>query len=60
MCASQWVLIRPRGAMKAKAGLDAGRVEIPSPTSGGRTNDPSCPIHRLGGVRAYTLGPERW
>ena len=50
MCASQWVSNKPRGAMKAKAGLDSGCVGIPPPSSGGRTNDPSFPIHRLGGV----------
>ena len=50
MCASQWVSNKPRGAMKAKAGLDSGCVGIPPPASGGRTNDPSSPIYRLGGV----------
>ncbi|KAF8784128.1 hypothetical protein HNY73_011641 [Argiope bruennichi] len=29
MCASQWVSIKPRGAMKAKVGHDADRVGIP-------------------------------
>lgn len=58
MCASQWVLNRPRGAMKAKAGIQS--AELGSPARRGRTNDPSHPARRSGGVRAYTLGPERW
>lgn len=35
MCASQWVLNRPRGAMKAKVGSPADRVGIPHLTSAG-------------------------
>ena len=50
MCASQWVSNKPRGAMKAKVGLDADCVGIPLPSRGGRTNDPSFPIYRLDGV----------
>lgn len=47
MCASQWVLNRPRGAMKAKVGL--APTELGS-RLGGRTNDPSYAARRLGGV----------
>ncbi|GIY14489.1 hypothetical protein CDAR_293541 [Caerostris darwini] len=50
MCASQWVSNKPRGAMKAKVGLDVDCVGIFPPSRGRRTNDPSCPIYRLGGV----------
>ena len=50
MCASQWVSNKPRGAMKAKVGLDADCVGIPSSSCDGRTNDPSFPIYWLGGV----------
>ena len=59
MCASQWVLNKPRGAMKAKSGPTPD--ESGSRALGcGRTDDPSYAACRLGGVRAYTLGPERW
>lgn len=40
MCASQWVLNRPRGAMKAKAGRRAGRVGIPAFWWGAPTTRP--------------------
>lgn len=48
MCASQWVLNRPRGAMKAKVGPRRPRWD--PPPRGGRTNDPSRPARRWGGV----------
>ena len=47
MCASQWVLFRPTGAMKAKARPKP--AELGSPLAG-RTNDPSSPARRSGGV----------
>lgn len=50
MCASQWVLNRPMGAMKAKGRLGAVRVGIPGGRTSGRTRDPSYPARRLGGV----------
>lgn len=40
MCASQWVLNRPRGAMKAKAPAHGGRVGIPGPGRGAPTTRP--------------------
>ncbi|GIX67240.1 hypothetical protein CEXT_802831 [Caerostris extrusa] len=58
MCASQWVSNKPRGAMKAKVGLDVDCVGIFPPSRGRRTNDPSCPIYRLGGAEHTRWDPK--
>lgn len=49
MCASQWVLNRPMGAMKAKGRRARSEWGSPGETPG-RTRDPSYPARRLGGV----------
>lgn len=40
MCASQWVLNRPRGAMKAKVGLASTELGSPSLRGGAPTTRP--------------------
>lgn len=60
MCASQWVLIMPKGAMKVKTG-SSGRSCWDSPVpKRGKHQRPVPSGLRWGGVGAYTLGPERW
>lgn len=58
MCASHWVLHRPKGAMKVKVGFRRPRWD-PGPRPR-HTNGSSTSPRRPGEARAYTLRPERW
>lgn len=50
MCASQWVLTRPMGAMKAKDRRARSEWGSRGSQGLGRTRDPSYPARRSGGV----------